>query len=544
MWLFRRKTSPRRDQVRKNIAADRFAQIRRFANTETVASVLLWLVFVVLCVLILSVEIILKHEDTSTRHLGFRHVAPITVITLLISFAGVFYIYRYQNRIVKNLARSLALGGLFVLLLAATKLGLLLTHDIWWATGTAVTTAIILTIAYNQRFAIGMSLLYCILVCFAAGPWVDFRLFLTTAAGAVTCCYSLREIRTRIKLLKVSTLAAVIVFVMSTALGFLPRTARVPDILRNAGLHAGVTLAVGMLIQSLLPLIEKIFRITTSMTLLDYSDANQPLLRRLAMEAPGTFSHSLLIGSIAEAAAESIGRNGLLCRVGAYYHDIGKINKPGYFVENEIGSASRHKELSPAMSQLIIVGHVKDGTEMAKEYGLPVVLRQFIETHHGTTVIEYFYSEAKKRHDEKQAGETANSKKAARTSPPPSESEFRYPGPKPRTKEAAIVMLADTTEGAVRSLSEVTHTRIQAVVHNMAMKRLQDGQFDECDLSLRELSRIETSISKTLAAHHHGRIAYPTPPDVPEDSASQKNDRAETPVLTRPNGRQAQQARQ
>jgi putative nucleotidyltransferase with HDIG domain len=544
MWFFRRKTSPRRDQVRKNIAADRFAQIRRFANTETVASVLLWLVFVVLCVLILSVEIILKPEDISTRHLGFRHVAPITVITLLISFAGVFYIYRYQNRIVKNLARSLALGGLFVLLLAATKLGMLLTHDIWWATGTAVTTAIILTIAYNQRFAIGMSLLYCILVCFAAGSWVDFRLFLTTAAGAVTCCYSLREIRTRIKLLKVSTLAAVIVFVMSTALGFLPRTAMVPDIFRNAGLHAGVTLAVGMLIQSLLPLIEKIFRITTSMTLLDYSDANQPLLRRLAMEAPGTFSHSLLIGSIAEAAAESIGRNGLLCRVGAYYHDIGKINKPGYFVENEIGSASRHKELSPAMSQLIIVGHVKDGTEMAKEYGLPVVLRQFIETHHGTTVIEYFYSEAKKRHDEKQAGETTNSKKAARTSPPPSESEFRYPGPKPRTKEAAIVMLADTTEGAVRSLSEVTHTRIQAVVHNMAMKRLQDGQFDECDLSLRELSRIETSISKTLAAHHHGRIAYPTPPDVPEDSASQKNDRAETPVLTRPNGRQAQQARQ
>jgi len=544
MWLFRRKTSPRRDQVRKNIAADRFAQIRRFANTETVASVLLWLVFVVLCVLILSVEIILKPEDISTRHLGFRHVAPITVITLLISFAGVFYIYRYQNRIVKNLARSLALGGLFVLLLAATKLGLLLTHDIWWATGTAVTTAIILTIAYNQRFAIGMSLLYCILVCFAAGSWVDFRLFLTTAAGAVTCCYSLREIRTRIKLLKVSTLAAVIVFVMSTALGFLPRTAMVPDIFRNAGLHAGVTLAVGMLIQSLLPLIEKIFRITTSMTLLDYSDANQPLLRRLAMEAPGTFSHSLLIGSIAEAAAESIGRNGLLCRVGAYYHDIGKINKPGYFVENEIGSASRHKELSPAMSQLIIVGHVKDGTEMAKEYGLPVVLRQFIETHHGTTVIEYFYSEAKKRHDEKQAGETTNSKKSARTSPGPSESEFRYPGPKPRTKEAAIVMLADTTEGAVRSLSEVTHTRIQTVVHNMAMKRLQDGQFDECDLSLRELSRIETSISKTLAAHHHGRIAYPTPPDVPEDSASQKNGRAETPVLTRPNGRQAQQARQ
>jgi putative nucleotidyltransferase with HDIG domain len=257
------------------------------------------------------------------------------------------------------------------------------------------------------------------------------------------------------------------------------------------------------------------------MTLLDYSDANQPLLKRLAMEAPGTFSHSLLLGSIAEAAAEAIGRNGLLCRVGAYYHDIGKINKPSYFVENEMGSTSRHKELSPAMSQLVIVGHVKDGIEMAKEYSLPVVLRQFIETHHGTTLIEYFYNEAKKKHDEKQAPPSPDTKKGVSGSPPPSESEFRYAGPKPRTKEAAIIMLGDTVEGAVRSLTEVTPTKIEAVVHNMAMKRLQDGQFDECDLSLRELSQIETSISKALAAHYHGRIAYPKAPDVPEETSTE-----------------------
>ena len=218
------------------------------------------------------------------------------------------------------------------------------------------------------------------------------------------------------------------------------------------------------------------------------------------MEAPGTFSHSLLIGSVSESAAESIGRNGLLCRVGAYYHDIGKINKPTYFVENELGQTNRHKELSPAMSQLIIVGHVKDGIEMAKEFGLPAVLRQFIETHHGTTLVEFLYNEAKKKHSEQKQTE-------------PAESEFRYTGPKPRTKEAAIVMLADAVEGAVRSLAEVTPTKIDAVVHNIAMKRLQDGQFDECDLSLRELSRIEASISKVLAAHYHGRIAYPEPPD-------------------------------
>ena len=168
-----------------------------------------------------------------------------------------------------------------------------------------------------------------------------------------------------------------------------------------------------------------------------------------------------------------------------------------------MGAASRHKELSPAMSQFIIIGHVKDGVEMAKEYGLPAVLRQFIENHHGTTLIEYFYNEAKKQQQQTEGGTI------------PTESDFRYVGPKPRTREAAIVMLADCVEGAVRSLAEITPTRIEAVVHNMAMKRLQDGQFDECDLTLRELSKIEASLSMTLTAHYHGRIAYPNAPDMP-----------------------------
>jgi putative nucleotidyltransferase with HDIG domain len=438
----------------------------------------------------------------------YLQVIPISVVVVLVSLGACLYIYHYQRRIIRNHARALALLGLFILLLATSKICAVLINHTSWATGTAVTAAIILVIAYEQRFAIGMSIFYAILACFAAGQVANIGLFLIMTAGSVTCCFSLREIRTRMKLLEVSTLAAVIVFVTASALDFLAMSRRPADVFRNAGFHAGITLVVGVLIQGLLPLIEKAFRIATSMTLLDYSDANQPLLKKLAMEAPGTFSHSLLVGSIAEAAAESIGRNGLLCRVGAYYHDIGKINKPGYFAENEMGPMSRHKELSPAMSQLIIVAHVKDGIEMAKEYSLPSVLRQFIETHHGTTLVEYFYNEAKKKQDEKQS--------------PPSETEFRYAGPKPRTKEAAIVMLADTVEGAVRSLAEVTPTRIETVVHNMAMKRLQDGQFDMCDLSLRELSQIEASISKTLAAHYHGRVAYPKPPDVPEGAASQK----------------------
>jgi len=506
---FLRRISPRRSQVRKNISAERFSQISRLVDADHLISLLLWSLFVVLCIPILTFELI--------QQVNYLDLVLTTVIVVLICLAAAFYIHHYQKRIITNHARALALVGLFILLLAATKVIALLFNHTCGATGSAVAAAIILTIAYDQRFAIGMTIFYCLFACFAAGTvegyqLTNINLFLTMTAGAITCCFSLREIRTRMKLLKVSTLAAVIVFITALALDFLTEQAHPADVFSNAGYHAGAAFLVGLLIQSLLPLIEKVFRIATSMTLLDYSDANQPLLKRLAMEAPGTFSHSLLIGSIAEAAAEAIGRNGLLCRVGAYYHDAGKINKASYFIENEISSASRHKELSPTMSHLIIVGHVKDGIEMAKEYGLPNVLRQFIETHHGTTLIEHFYNEAQKRQTKKAKRKTVDVV---------AESEFRYPGPKPLTKEAAIVMLSDTVEGAVRSLPEVTATKIEAVVHNMAMKRLQDGQFDECDLSLRELSQIETSISKTLAAHYHSRIAYPRAPDMPHDAQSQ-----------------------
>jgi len=500
MWPFKKKTSSRRHKVRKNLSAERASKVIQLANGDIIISGLLWLLFVVLCVFILSFGTVEQNF--------YRIVIPLTLAVVLISVGASFYIYHYQKRVVKNHSRALALIGLFILLLATTKIGVLLTGHTCWATGTAVTAAIILTIAYNQRFAIGISVFYVVLACFATSSTTGINLFLTMTAGVFTCCFSLREIRTRMKLLEVGALAAVIVALTAGTLDFLgPSRKPTAQVFSNAAWHALATIAVGVLIQGLLPLIEKIFRIATSMTLLDYSDANQPLLKKLAMEAPGTFSHSLMVGSIAEAAAEAIGRNGLLCRVGAYYHDIGKINKPGYFVENEMGSVSRHKELSPAMSQLIIVGHVKDGIEMAKEYGLPSVLRQFIAAHHGTTLIEYFYNEARKKCDDKQSA--------------PSEAEFRYAGPKPRTKEAAIVMLADAVESAARALTDVTPTKVETLVHNIAMKRLQDGQFDECDLTLRELSQIEASMSKTLAAHHHGRVPYPKQSDQFRDDQTQ-----------------------
>jgi len=496
MFRKKKKVNPRRQQVRDNIATERFSQLKAVINGPLPKAVGILIVFVVATTLILG----LKIQREIIEGEGFRalkawpQLLSLLVIVSAISVGMSLYLYHYKSRILDKTTRVFALASLFLILLSITHV---FSFKEQWkplSVGTAVACAIILTIAYDQRFAIGMIMFYTMLAAFAVDQIASVELLLIMVAGALSCCFSLREIRTRKKLIEVSVVATIVVFWTATALGIVQ--GKSPNIyFPDAGVAAAATFVVGIFIQAFLPIIEQAFGIATSMTLMDHSDANQPLLRKLAMDAPGTFSHSLLIGSIAEAAAESIDANGLLCRVGSYYHDIGKIHKPAYFIENQMGSASRHEQLSPAMSQLVIAGHVKDGIEIAKEFGLPAVLRQFIETHHGTTVMEYFYHEAKKQQGEKQGSV--------------SESEFRYPGPKPRSKEAAIVMLADASESACRSLADHTPAKVETLVHQLAMKRLQDGQFDECDLTLRELSRIEAALSKSLAAHHHGRIAYP-----------------------------------
>lgn len=503
----KKKVNPRRQQVRDNIAIERFSRLSAVINSPLPRAIGVLIVFILATTLILGLEI--QPETISQNNLGSLKTWPqliaLFIIVLAISTGMTFYMYCYQHRVLEKTKRIFALTALFWILLAITCV---FSFEQEWkplAVGPAVACAIILTIAYDQRFSIGMVMFYTMLAAFAVDQIASVELLLVMVAGALSCCFSLREIRTRKKLIEVSVLATIVVFLTATALGVIQDKS--PNVFfLHAGIAAAATFVVGIFIQAFLPIIEQAFGIATSMTLMDYSDANQPLLRKLAMDAPGTFSHSLLIGSIAESAAESIGANGLLCRVGAYYHDIGKIHKPAYFVENQMGSVSRHDQLSPAMSQLIIAGHVKDGIEIAKEFGLPAILRQFIETHHGTTLMQYFYHEAKKQQDGKQS--------------PVSDSEFRYPGPKPRSKEAAIVMLADAAESASRSMSDHSPAKVETLVHELAMKRLQDGQFDECDLTLRELSRIEDSLSKSLAAHHHGRVAYPKDEEKPEPASN------------------------
>jgi hypothetical protein len=266
-------------------------------------------------------------------------------------------------------------------------------------------------------------------------------------------------------------------------------------LIRSAGRNALWTLAAGFLVTGLLPMIENFFGVLTEISLLEWGDVSHPLLQELVRRAPGTYNHSINVASIAEAAAESLGACGLLVRVGAYFHDIGKMLKPDYFVENQVPGTNRHDALMPAMSTLIIIAHIKDGADLARQHDLPEPIIDFIEQHHGTTLVEYFYRRASEQ-------------RGADASDIP-ESSYRYPGPKPQTIESAVLMLADASESASRSLVEPTPARLENLVEDIAMKKLLDGQFDECGLTLEQLRTIEDSLIKSLTAVFHGRIKYP-----------------------------------
>lgn len=260
--------------------------------------------------------------------------------------------------------------------------------------------------------------------------------------------------------------------------------------------YAGINSVVSaILAMGFLPVFEWFTRITTDQTLLEWADPNRPLLKRLAMEAPGTYAHSINVANLAEAAAGAIGANGLLCRVGVYYHDVGKMEKPQYFIENQPGGRNPHDDLEPAASAAIVRAHVTEGARMAREAGLPEVLVDFITEHHGTQEISFFYERVK---EDAGAGE-------AEVDP----AEFRYPGPRPRSRETAIVMLADSVESATRALDDPTPDRLGELIDAIVEAKLERGQLEEAPLTLRELRVVRDQFQKVLAGMYHRRIDYP-----------------------------------
>lgn len=265
---------------------------------------------------------------------------------------------------------------------------------------------------------------------------------------------------------------------------------------RDAFVHAALAAASAAVCTALtlflLPLFEAVFGVTTELTLLELSDLNHPLLRRMSLESPGTFHHSQVVGTLAEAGSRAIGANSLLTRVGANFHDIGKMLKPRYFAENQ-GPANPHDELSPQMSALVIASHVKEGIELGREWGIPASVLAFIPEHHGTSVMQFFYKKALERDD----GGTIKV------------DDFRYPGPKPQTRETAILMLADGSEASVRSLRRPTASRVREMVRKIIDQKMAEGELDECGLTLQELAKVREAFIPILVGIHHQRVAYP-----------------------------------
>ncbi len=249
-----------------------------------------------------------------------------------------------------------------------------------------------------------------------------------------------------------------------------------------------------IIVLGVLPVFEYLFNTATNISLLELADFHHPLLQRLIQEAPGTYHHSLIVGNLSENACRAVGANALLARIGAYYHDIGKLQKPEYFSENQANIENKHGDLAPTMSKLVIMNHVKEGVELAKKYRLSPPLIDFIRQHHGNSLVYYFYLRALEKTEENQDVE---------------EEGFRYPGPKPNTKETAIVLLADSVEAAARSLKEPNPGKIGELVHKIINNKFIDGQLDECELTLKDLEKISAVFIRLLCGIHHSRTSYP-----------------------------------
>ncbi len=322
----------------------------------------------------------------------------------------------------------------------------------------------------------------------------EFLLLMGVVTAAVL---SLGRIRSRSKLLHVGLFAGAVAIVLRLAIGLLNDQPLNLSLLEDALLNGLWALAAGFVATGLLPFIEDLFGVLTDLSLLELGDVAHPLLQELVRRAPSTYNHSITVGSIAEAAAESIDARGLLVRVGAYFHDIGKMLKPGYFIENQGPDDNRHEALVPAMSTLVIIAHIKDGADLARQHHLPQPIIDLIAQHHGTTRVEFFFGRATEQQQADPNGGEVD------------ESSFRYPGPKPQTKEAAVLMLADAVESASRTLVDPTPARIESLVRELAENRLHGGQFDESGLTLRELRTIEKSMAMSLTSIYHGRIKYP-----------------------------------
>jgi putative nucleotidyltransferase with HDIG domain len=430
-----------------------------------------------------------KEFSEYQRWLGFGIIIAASVSLYML------YLAKFYRELVASQHQWIRVVLIFVVYLLGARF--LLDTDVSVFLIPSSLFALLFALLHGRRFSIiamGFLAVMCA-VLLDADPSSQLVLFLggvVVAFGSVPIASRWKLMATGVSVAAVQGLVLFALYMAGAAAGDVPKQ----ELPWTEIMWSGVMgfAYIGILANAFLPLIEYVFDVTTHMTLLEISSQNQPLIRKLIMEAPGTYHHSLVVGNLAESAAEAVQADWLLARVGAYYHDVGKLEKPLYFTENMTNMPDRHENLSPAMSTLIITAHTKDGVQIGKSYGLPKNIIAFIERHHGNSTVDFFYQQALARADEDAK---------------PSPEEFRYPGPRPRTKEVGIVLLADAAEAATRSLSEPTPSRIENLVRDVIAKRIVDGQLDDCPLTMDDLRKVRQSFVRVLTGMYHSRVRYP-----------------------------------
>jgi cyclic-di-AMP phosphodiesterase PgpH len=369
--------------------------------------------------------------------------------------------------------------------------------------------AMLARIVLNSEMAFVFAVLSSFLIGILFGNSLTISLYVV--AGSVTAAHWTRQCKQRTTLYRAGFRLSLVNMLMILGLYLMSGRALDVQLLYKLGFGMGGGFLCALIVTGTIPLVEYLFKYTTDIKLLELANLNTPVLRELMVQAPGTYHHSVIVGNLVEAAAESIHANPLLARVAAYYHDIGKIRKPLYFIENIHGQENRHDKLAPSMSALILMSHVKDAVELARENQLGEPLIDIIRQHHGTALIKFFYDKAKSTADP--GVQQIN------------ERDYRYPGPKPQTREAALIMLADAVEAASRTLSDPTPARIQGMVQKIINNIFIDGQLDECELTLKDLHQIAKCFNRILAGIFHHRIDYPEPAykEREKDAGKRKN---------------------
>ncbi len=418
----------------------------------------------------------------------WRRIIGKLLIIIAIFITYLLYLYLYRNPIFDS-------NSMLLLVLIAFSMTIGLAFFIARADALSLylvpiaIAPIILTIIFDSRVGLMTTTTLALMVGFIHGS--DYEYVLASITAGSMAVFSVRDVKNRSQFF-LTTPGLVFGSYFLVTLGFTLLKADAWDSWMSDMISVAASVVLIWLTYPIILLFEKIFKVTTDVSLLELNDNNHPLLKLLMTEAPGTFQHSLQVANLSEAAASAIGANSLLCRVGALYHDIGKTDRPEYFVENQMGGANEHDKLKPRMSVLVIKNHVAQGIKLAEEHGLPDIVSDFIRTHHGTSVIRFFFERAKDQSDTDV-----------------NEEDFKYDGPLPHSKETGILLLADCVEASARAMSEPTYTKLENLVNKMVDERLAEGQLNNCPLTFQDLRIIKDTFRNILVGVYHQRIKYP-----------------------------------